>query len=290
MTNPIKAKFSKSFLCAVDGSSFSDLAFDCTNSLVKKNDHITLLHIYSNNDIGHNDPERLKQKYENKLTGLYLPSKYSLLWYNNDSDSKTVKSLLTNISEGKVGGCNPDVLVIGFSGWRFHNHSSVRSKAIQTLGSTTDFCLRNIKLPMVIVKTESRPGANNFVMAVNHSNASKCGLDILYTFLGPKDTLTVVNVYDDAMDELGNDKYNSLKEYYTKELHSHCPTINAKFQGIMRSGYTSIVKTLKDYLENMENPVDFVVIAPRARDDNSITSFTEQALLEIDSNIILCKM
>lgn len=283
-------KFHKRFLCAVDGSRFSDYAYDVTRSLLKKNDHISLLHVYSADD--EHDPDTMREKYEVALTSQFSSSRYSLIWHNNDKDKKPVKEILVKISEGKFGGMTPpEFLVLGYSGWRFHNHDPSKKNHATTAGSTADFCLRNIRMPIIIVKEEPRMNApKNFVLAVNKSNASKLGLDILYTLIQPRDTLTVINIYDDTMDELGNTNHRAVHQYYRKELEENSPTVNSKFVSVMKSGNERTIDTLNNYLDNMEEYLDYFCIAPRLREDRTFSSLTDQVLLEVKANIILCKV
>ena len=284
-------KFSKQYVVSVDGSRFSDYAVEVAKSLLKKHDHIKIFHVYSSADSGQADPERLRNKYEVDLIGRYPSSQYSFLWHNNDNDDRPIKKIMMSVADGSFGGVDPDIMVIGYSGWRFHQTDSRRSGHATTLGSTADFAMRNIHLPIVLVKQAPRDvEGKHFVMAVNRSNASKTGLDILYTMLTPADRLTVINVYDDSMDAMGNTDYQSVKNYYMEDLRENCPTTFCKFEPVMKNGATSTVRTVCDYVEELEEEVDFFVIAPRARADKSFSSFTEKAIMEMKCNIILCKV
>lgn len=289
----MNSKFAKRFLCAVDGSRFSDYAYDVMRSLKKKIDHITVMHVYSVEDKHtHADPDRMREKFDAELTGQYPSSQYELVWHNNDKDQKPVKELLVKISEGKFGGVRaPDFLVLGYSGWRFHNKDGSRKDHATTAGSTADFCLRTIRNPVIIVKEEPRMNCpKNFVMSVNKSNASKLGLDILYTLLTPRDSLTVINIFDDSMDAMGNTDHREVRNYYERELEDNCPTTNAKFVSVMKSGNERTIDTLKNYLDSMEEYLDYFCVAPRLRENRVFSTLTDQVLLEVKANIILCKV
>jgi len=286
-------KLSKRFLCSVDGSRFSDYAFDVTRSLLKKIDHISVLHVYSVEDKhSQADPDRMREKYDTELLGHYPSSKYSLIWHNNDKDKKPVKEILVKVSEGKFGGMTaPDFLVLGYSGWRFHNVDGSRKDHATTAGSTADFALRTIRNPVILVKEEPRMNCpKNFVMSVNKSNASKMGLDILYTLISPRDSLTIININDSSIDAMGNSDSREVRNYYERELEDNCPTTRFKFVSVVKSGVVATIDTLKDYLDNMEEYLDYFCIAPRLRQDRMFSTLTDQVLLEVKANIVLCKV
>lgn len=251
---------------------------------MKKHDHITVLHIYSSSDSGKNRPQRLMDEYETECVGNFHRSRYNIVFKNyNDLEETSVKETLVDISRGEFEEVvKPDFLVLGFSGWKYQKDGS-RNEPM-SVGSTTDFCMRTIRNPIVIVKKECREGPKNFVMTVNGSNASKVGLDILFTLLGPDDHLTVVTLYEHAhVDE-------SIEEYYTHELRERCPAKHFKFEPVRRVGNDNLHDTLNDYLENLEQDVDFLVIAPRTRDDKIFSSFTDRIIQDVKTNIILCKV
>ena len=283
VAHDMNSKFAKKFLCSIDGSRYSQLAYKCTKSLMKKSDKITLFHVFSRNDKGKNNPSRLEEEYETELIGTFHRSRYSILWHNRDYDERSVKDILEDISKGDYDNVDaPDFMVLGYSGWKFDSDGN-REEATSA-GSTTDFCLRHIRNPIVIVKRDCEPGPNHFVMTVNGSNASKLGLDILYALVGPRDSLTVITISEHSRADA------AIEDYYAAELLENCPTTSTRFESIQRTGSDTIHDTLNDYLRNLENGLDFLVIAPRSRVDNIFSSFTERVIQDVKANIILCKV
>jgi hypothetical protein len=249
---------------------------------MKKIDKINLLHVYSSSDSGKKNPTRMRDEYETELVGNFHRSRYSLTWHNRDQDSRSVKEILADISVGDFEDIRaPDFIVLGYSGWKFNSDGS---REATSAGSTTDFCLREVRHPIVIVKGECSVGPKHIVMAVNNSNTSKLGLDIVYTLLGPRDRLTVVTISDHARADA------ATEQYYTNELRHHCPTTQSTFVNIRRTADDSLCDALNNYIDRLDVEMDFLALAPRSREEKIVSSFTEKVIQEVKANIILCKV
>lgn len=127
-------------------------------------------------------------------------------------------------------------------------------------------------------------------MAVDDSEQSKKGFDILLTLLTPKDKLKVVHICgaSDAtpyVDELGENMIAKIKSYYEDEIDVMGPIDSEVVMLPIENGHTSS-STLIEYVNNQEQP-DFLALAPRAQLQN--TSFTEQIMFKVYCSIILCK-
>mgnify|MGYP003388249173 CR=1 FL=1 len=128
-----------------------------------------------------------------------------------------VKTALIRATDGRIPRCKSDFLVVGYTGLRNHINSGAKEghglsyHAKNTAcGSVADFSMRYVHIPIIIVKKSIPPATasigKTFIMAVDNSNISKTGLDLVYNLMSPKDTLTVVHVFSDRLDAFGNGK------------------------------------------------------------------------------------
>ena len=295
----IRTKGALKFLCAVDGSSFSDTALSCAVSLLKKNDHLNVFHAFSSEDDlelpPHLQSSNLKEGYKSKLA-LLQKSRYTLIWEERYVDETQVilpvKTMLIKATDGRLEECASDFLIVGFTGHRKHdsmhspNHDGhgVSYQEDNIIGgSHADFTLRFIHIPTIVVKKEVSSGGKLYVMAVDASNLSKLGLDVVYTLLTPKDEIIVIHVCDDDVNEV-----DTIKQYYEEDLEAYCPTSKHKFQFIVNSTHENAAYAIQDFVEDIG--ADFLAVAPRSRSDGSFASLTEQLVKLVRTNIIMCKL
>lgn len=284
----IRLKNQYRWLVSIDGSESSHVAYETALALRKKIDHISLFHVY-NNDQKHQS-DMLQQKYDVSLTtSAVKPELYSFIW--KEQTGGTVEKVLIDlleelvaISESPYGEPTPDFFVCGTS------HSVKSGFEKTTLGNVADLALRRVHLPIIITKGKIPPkGPKKYIMAVDDSEQSKRGLDILLTLLTPKDILRIVHVCGAGdstkfMDEGGENTIEKIKTYYEDEIDIIGP-VDSKVVMLAVEGGVSQVNTLIEYVNN-EQP-DFLALAPRAQVQN--TSFTEQVMYRVYSGIILCK-
>eukprot|EP01006_Ploeotia_vitrea_P028736 TRINITY_DN61370_c0_g2_i2.p1 TRINITY_DN61370_c0_g2~~TRINITY_DN61370_c0_g2_i2.p1 ORF type:complete len:345 (+),score=4.64 TRINITY_DN61370_c0_g2_i2:50-1084(+) len=295
------------FLCAVDGSPFADAAVECTTRLMKKNSHVYLFHAFSSEEDKelprHLDSEALKEKYDIMMLTSLPKSKYTLVWedrFDNESaQTLPVKVVLIRATDGRIPRCTSDFLVVGYSGLRNHLQSESKDghglsyHAKKTVcGSIADFSMRYVHIPIIIVKKEIPPQSagvgKSFIMAVDNSTISKKGLDIVYNLLTPRDTLTVIHVFSDKLDNFGNETGNVVRTYYEEDMARYSPTANCAFIPLMKEGTNLISDTIADYVN--EKGADFFCIAPRVRADGAFASMTEQMITRVHTNIVVCKL
>lgn len=281
------------FVCCVDGSRFSDAALECTKRLMKKHDHLCVYHAYSSLDDEtlprHKNSEAIKEKYRENLLATYTESRYSLVWVDrceggkSQEDATSIRDEIVKVADGRVPGVHVDFLVTGYEGWRGHDSAKLGDHPT-TAGSNADFSMRHIHSPVILVKDGCEPGPKSYIMSVNASNTSKMGLDTLYTLLTPRDTLTVVHVLMESTDDR---TLEATRRYYEEDLAENCPTANATFHCLVKPGAKPVADALDEYVN--ERKPSFFVLAPRAREGAAFTSITEQMILRIHTNIILCK-
>jgi len=276
------------FVCAVDGTEAGDLAFGAVKDLIKKKDHICMFHAFNQPTDETRvamRPDNVKERYANELLSMYGRSRYSFIW--EDKRDRNVKDVIANLTSmyGKLAhGACPDFLVMGYTG----SKGITKKGGATTAGSVSDFAMRSIHIPIIIIKNEVTPGPKSYVMAVDDSTTSSTGFDILCTLIKPQDSLTLVHVTEVNMDKLGNSTVDTVTSQYEKELNENAPTTNVSFKAILRKEGKSVSTLIQEAVDEIDP--DFFALAPRANPDNKITALTEQMIASVKSNIILCKL
>jgi hypothetical protein len=121
-------------------------------------------------------------------------------------------------------------------------------------------------------------------MAVNQTIVSKRGLDILFQFLNPRDTLLLVNfTHPPSGDALAEDQKQFMRSYYEKELEAYGP-VNSSFKFIEYE-HVHVTDAMADFVN--ESTADVFAIAPRASKDRS--SITEFVVNHVPMTVFLCK-
>mmetsp|Transcript_12304 Transcript_12304/g.20580 ORF Transcript_12304/g.20580 Transcript_12304/m.20580 type:complete len:314 (+) Transcript_12304:54-995(+) len=277
----LTARGAHSFLICVDGSDQSTMAFKAVLNLRRKFDHVTVFHAFSSNKPddypAHWRPKQLQSKFEVELIGT-LPSRLGSLRFI-DRGSSTVSDILNNALDAKqedqVLEQIPDFVVMGH-----HGRKGPKEKATM-LGSNTDLALRFLRYPCLVVKAPILSGPRSIIMAVDGSDVSKRGLDILMRLVNPKDTLTLVHfvqIHD------MQPQTQATKEYYEAELDAVAPA-NSSFQLIDYPGSIPLTEAVTNYL--MDSTADLFAIAPRARRDRS--SITDYIINHVHLSVLLCK-
>jgi nucleotide-binding universal stress UspA family protein len=282
----IRLKNQYRFIVGIDGTNGGHVAYENALILRKKIDHLSLFHVWNNK----HQADMLQQKYDVLLTTAGIkPELYQFLWKEagNDSVQKILMDLveeLAALAESPFSDPTPDFFVCGTT------HSIQQGFSSTTLGSVADLALRRVHLPVIITKGKIPPkGPKKYIMAVDDSEQSKRGFDILLTLLAPKDTLIIVHVCckSDAtqfVDESGEITIAKIKTYYENEIDTLGP-VDSKVVMLAVEGGTTPVNCLIDYVNNENH--DFLDLAPRAQIQN--TSFTESVMYKVYAAIILCK-
>jgi hypothetical protein len=171
------------FLCAVDGSDISHLAFDLCLSLRKKYDYISVFHAYKSNQ--EEIPEIFKEKnirskYEIELENHLSPSHCQLLWEPRHDHTTVVDTLKHTIRECSSEGKPANFVVLGHLGRKLGRGKQEKGY-FAPMSSNCDSILRTIQLPCLIAKRVCVPRREGkvWVMAVDGTLYSDRGLDIL---------------------------------------------------------------------------------------------------------------
>lgn len=309
-------------------------------SLCKKHDQLVLFHSFSDELMPELAPaflpEAIRSKYRGKLIedkipesaasfhfedqGSYTPlhalhdylCRFSYAWQSVDALSGY--SVYDDVTYSTM--FPPDFIVLGSSGVRGRRDEST------TMGSLVDRALRTVHIPCIVCKRPCREDkSRKFIMAVDSSEHSRVGLDILMRLVRRCDSLCLLHMIPaassprpmesdqsvtsiaseeksefhvdtkimgktDADPALPSVTVDTVRSYYHEELEKHGPNrahfvVNEVFLG----DGEDIAESLVAYV-NAESP-DFFAIAPRAQ--TNMSSITEYALTNVHSSIILCR-
>lgn len=118
-------------------------------------------------------------------------------------------------------------------------------------------------------------------MAVNLTEVSKIGLDILLELVGKKDkVICFTMIFPDAIME----DYESTKNYYETELAERGPAY-CEYRQIRYSRGSTIQQAIVKYVQ--EQSPDFFVIAPRAK--KVLSSISDKVVNDVECSVILCQ-
>jgi hypothetical protein len=268
---------SHNFLCCVDGSEQAFGAFLTMLSIRRKYDNVTVFHAYKDDQqifpVEYRS-EEIKLKYEVELVGRLPTRRYMMLWLERNPGQRVIdclKSCLTKFKHEK--SYEPDFIFLGGVGLK-------GVKPVPTvLGYNTDLALRTLHVPCIIVKTPCVTPTKKWLMAVDGSDYSNRGLDILLQLVNHRDTLNLVYFYNEDDENL-----DSIKHYYEHELELYGPERNSMI-AIRRNHGEALTHTMADYVNDSD--CDFLALAPRAQEHTS--SICNHMLNHVKCNIVLCK-
>ena len=167
----------------------------------------------------------------------------------------------------------------------FISRLSKHNNLLTTLGGTADITLKSAHIPCILMKKVVTSTSKFYCIAVDNSDMSKQGLDILLALVKPRDKLRVVHVFDTNI--LSDDNLNILKEYYINELNNFGPT-DAEVVVLTKLNDNEVMTDIIcNWIE--ENSPDYFAITPKARDGNDLSSLTASIIARAPCNVILCK-
>jgi hypothetical protein len=302
----------KTFICAVDGSEYSNMAFHTMMKLRKSPDHICLFHAFSlvNEETipEHHRKDALFSFYEHQIIQDYhLTSiKYSFDW--EDRKGRDVQEVVEHMLDEYKGIRNPmtptrispDLYFCGFGG-KTEQNSLV-------LGSNSNFTMRKIHIPIVIVKKECSDNSRYFLVVVDHSPACLAGFHMLVSLMRPCDTMDCVSLSplswhgegdegsyveeegrkeDDEDSEHNGVTRNratmSLREKYVSEI-SNLELHNCEFKEVRRPHNSSFSEFISDYAN--QHQADFLSIAPSGSREYSYESM-QNVIENVNCSVVL---
>lgn len=293
-------KGSRTFVCAVDGSASSTLAFETMITFRRKLDHICLFHAYSleketslpsqfRND-------ELRSFYENQLIKCHhlSTSKFSFDWV--DRKGRTVNEVLISLLSEYDGIRNPmtptrqtpDFYFCGFSGRKQSHSSDDLDGKMQdvNLGSTADFAARNFHMPLVIAKKIARTESRCFVVGVDGSDLCKQGFRTLLTLTNLQDTIRCVHVHTLVGSHESSLHHTDIYLEYRDSILNSCSEMECSFESIIPPEGQSVARALCQYAADVE--ADFIAISPRRKAE--LSTVTEQVIFCSSCSVILLKV
>lgn len=275
----ISRKGAHMFLVGVDGSDQSEAAFQSAMNLRGKYDHICVFHAFRGDKPDLQPatwrPKQLEMKYDVELIGRVPKNMHSLCFKDRQGQqaSEVLKDVLRSTqSDHPEILQTPDFLVMGY-------HGRKGSKA--TMGSTTDAALRSLPFPCLVVKALVPKTPRKVYMAVNDTEVSKRGLDILLSLINPRDSLTLLHF---APADTRGSAAERMEAYYRTELEEFGPP-DSKFQFIDRDRAIPVTHAVVEFVNDSD--CDLFAIAPRAKQDRSAVS--DYILTNVLCSVLLCK-
>lgn len=277
------------FMCCVDGSEASEMAYKLVKHMMKPSDTLTMFHAHFTDPhaISEYSADDIRRKYEKQLIGDISPSKrWSLEWCKR-AKGETVFSAVQSYLERETSK-PPDFLVFGQTG-----RKGIKQAHPTSLGSNADLAVRSLHIPCIIAKRHLHSEPRSYIYTANASLCSKCGFDILLQMVRSCDTLTVLYCVDftersrfdgDTSNTPSQEQMDEMRNYYESELYKYGPRTCSFVQSYVAENLT-VARHIADYV-NEKDP-DFLALAPRAKDDLSPT--TDYLISHVRASIILCK-
>jgi translation initiation factor 1 (eIF-1/SUI1) len=219
-------KNSRKFVCCVDGTQNGDITFHTMTHLMRKRDYIAILHSPVDGDAKgttFEDPSGMKHHYESQLLRRGVPSgnilfqieakgnlntltilkRYMSLFHTHQKQKVNTASP-TILDSSFVYEIPPDFIFLGDDSWKGQNTTN-------TTPSSSDLVMRTFHIPCIICKKRfsnlnqqlTTNGGTSaavieqmcYVMAIDDSQTSFNGLEILLQLLKSSDRLILVHVH-----------------------------------------------------------------------------------------------
>jgi hypothetical protein len=293
----IRSKNTMVYMCSMDGSEGSDIAFRTMMRLKKRLDHINIFHAYSKakNDTLPSDfhSDAIRQHYEAELISTYrVPvNRFHFDWI--ERKNKSVIDIFQNILDGyqhdrradappnsiTATGPQPHFMFVGYVGRKG------RKEDENVMGSFTEYSLFHAYMPIIICKTLCPQTQRLFILAVDGSPLCKRGFDICLSLINPKDSLRIVNVYNPRKTGTGCEPPPyEIEEFYNHEIESFGP-YDSTFTTLTCPVGSSIGSSLVEFSNDIGG--DFLILSPRTRSYLSAT--VEHVVTHCRASVILCK-
>lgn len=283
LTTQYHNKNSRKFVCCVDGTESGDITFHTMTHLMRKRDYIAILHSPDEDGKGttFEDSSGMKHHYEDQLMRRGLPSgnflfqvepkgnmntltilKRYMSLFNSHQKQKVTHSAPTTLDSAFIYEIPPDFILLGYDSWKGQNSSN-------TTPSTSDLVMRQFHVPCIICKkrfpdlnhqlTNNNPNAKHntasippltYIMAIDDTETSMNGLEILLQFLKSIDRLILVHVHY-PRDSVPADYLTKLNNSQpTQSSSENYPILNSSTQG--RQGGLSQLKPAGDETDEKE--------------------------------------
>jgi nucleotide-binding universal stress UspA family protein len=278
------------YLCCVDGSDASDLAFKVLKALLKPSDTILMFHAYRKKRTGdlEFDPNDIRRKYTQHLTSsVRPPSRFEFEWVERKNNETVLEALQKHLGtyefswEALRPKAPPDFIILGQNGRKGPKSNPT------ALGTNSDLALRSVHAPCIIAKKYIPSGARKFILFVNGSLSSRIGFEILVQLICSRDTFTVVHVANKSEEEETKEDdahVAEMREYFEEELDKYGPRYCSFVATHIKHGQ-AVNERMVEYVN--ASGCDIMALAPRAKDFLSSTS--EYVISHVNCCVILCK-
>jgi hypothetical protein len=262
----------RNYCIAIDGSQFSDWAFDLVlEEFYQKGDKVTVVHITNSAKSSEIpfafQPQTIISKYDAKLTGRLASCDFSII--KKEKDPKSVHALLDVNQIAVANNCS--VLVLGFYG-----HKAVKNELTKGLS----YVINNIRLPVIVVKENNKrknknSGVFTWMASIEEPNTrSVKAFQFALNYIDvTKDKVigTHIKFYSD-------DIANDVKEYFEKACQGSNVT-DYSFAILDRDRNSDIGGQLSNFVNyNDIDSIDFCVLghnsAKYAKDKVSVSPLT----------------
>ena len=294
----VAVRFGINYMCCVDGSDASELAFRVCMCLRKKHDNVEIFHAFKEKK--HDSllpeylPEAIRSRYDDLLEDSSISSKHHSFHFEERYTRSACRAMQDYLEHYEDQTSShllpqhrmaPDFVVLGHAG-RHKVAGGKHGGGETSLGSTADLALRSVHVPCIIAKRCCpHPGSTKvFMLTVNFSECSKRGLDVLLRLVGPRDSLRVVFVQRPETDP---EKIQNMQNYYENELHQYGP-FDSRFSRLRIDHHQSVASAIIDHANGPHSP-DFLVLAPRSHPNRVHSLVTEEIIVKARPSIILCK-
>lgn len=276
---------------------------------MNKYDSICMFHAFCESHFDIMDPQYLpseiRKHYENALLNEASLSSTHFSFHFEERYTRSALRVLTDLIDHHSdkykafvlppAAKSPDFVVLGYAGHdqdenQEISHSGKVNRKIypMSLGSTADMALRSVHLPCIIAKKNCpKEGSRYFVLAVNFSDNSKRGLDILLRLVSSRDTLELLFI---QKPETNADKIGQLENYYQDQLNRYGPS-DSRFIKIPIDHHQTVPDTILEYVNEGHGSIspDFLALSPRVIPDRIHSTITETLINGANTSIILCK-
>jgi nucleotide-binding universal stress UspA family protein len=296
----MRASHSYKFMVGIDGSATSALSLAVSLKLRHRHDTIQAIHSYYKDNQDTLPPDakmsNVLEKAETKLRGA-MPSEryYNLISAEREEGEVAKDHIVRFLRSLEFGGQRAaDFWVCGYTGNR-NRHSAENKGNPSIMGSTSDITLRNIHMPVIIVKRDIAEIAKGrtFVVAVGSTEHSKQALEIILSLTLPRDKVIVVHVVhphnDGAHDS--DATLSALERDYSHELDTIAPK-GSYYKTLQMSEGDNVDETILRFVNESEDiECDFLAIAPRTNETNNFqySSLAQQLVLNAKTNVIIVK-
>lgn len=230
-SNRYRNKIARKFVCCIDGTDNGDITFNTMSHLIRKRDCIAMLYspLDDGSKVAFEDPTGMKYQYESLLSQRGIPSANVIFQIEPKGNMNTLSIIKRYVSifnqrskqvdssssspldSDYVYDIPPDFILLGYDSWKGQNGLNPN-----TTSNSSDLVMRTLHIPCIICKKKfstkmilngvrklsnaNSVGAGNshsltYLMAIDDTETSLNGLEILLQLLKATDRLRLVHIH-----------------------------------------------------------------------------------------------